>query len=316
MTPLPRRLAVAPHHVLAATGRRTRRIGTGARERVLEDLPPAALAALDRIAEGPAMVVELLAGAPAGPDRVGLAALLGVLLRAGMLADPDLAARLHRARESALVEVRGDSPLAVGVVTGLARAGVGHVHPRVTGRSGPADVAAGLAPDAVGRDRAAALRDLLDAAGAGSTPAGRVPPDLVVLVGGPRPAPSGAVDHLVVTLCNGRGVVGPLVLPGRGPCLRCPGHAGAGAVHDPRTAEPHVVAATAALAVGQVLAALDGPVRGGLAPASWAAELEIDPGTATITPYPVRARSGCPCGAVTGATAPCTPAAPGWTIMV
>lgn len=315
-TGLPPRLELAPHHALVATGPRVHRIGTGLRARVLTGLSPAAVAALDRLAGGPVDVADLLAGAPPGPDRDALAALLDVLLRAGLLTDPGLAARVRRRRESVLVEVRGDSALAVAVVAGLVRAGVGHVHPRVAGWAGPGDVAAGLAPADIGRERAAALRTLLGDAGAGAAPAGRVPPDLVVLAGAAAPGPDGAVEHLVVTLRDGRGVVGPLVLPGRGPCLRCPDRTGNGPAPELRTAEPHVVAATGALAVGQVLAALDGPVRGGGPPASWAAELEIDPDSATITRHAVHPRPGCSCGAVTGPTAACTPPVIGWTIEV
>ncbi|MBP2370731.1 hypothetical protein [Pseudonocardia parietis] len=316
ITGLPPRLALTPHLALVAVGPRAHRIGSGPRARVLDDLSPAAAAALDRLTGGACDVGGLLAGAPPGPDRDALAALLCVLLRAGLLTDPDLAARVRRRRESALVEVRGDSALGVAVVAGLARAGVGAVDPRVGGRAGPGDVAAGLAPSDTGRERAAALRTLLDDAGAAAVPAGRVPPDLVVLAGGPAPGPDGAVEHLVVTLRNGLGVVGPLVLPGRGPCLRCPDRAGEVSTPGSRTAESHVVATTGALAVGQVLAALDGPVRGGDPPVSWAAELEIDPDTATITRHAVPARPGCGCGVVTGSTAACAQPATGWTIEV
>lgn len=314
-TGLPRRLWLAPHHALLRTGPHTHRVGAGPRARTLDGLSPAAVAALDRLAGGPADVADLLAGAPPGPDRTALAALLGVLLRAGLLTDPDPAARIRRRRASALVEVRGDSSLAVAVVTGLARAGVGHVSPQVTGRAGPDDVAAGLPPATAGQQRAAVLRTLLDDTGLESGAAGRVPPDLVVLAGPPAPGPDGVVEHLAVTLRNGVGVVGPLVLPGRGPCLRCPDRAGDGP-EGPRTAEPHVVSATGALAVGQALAALDGPVRGGDPPASWAAELEIDPDTATISRRPVHVRPGCCCGAVTGPTVACTLPPVGWTIEV
>ena len=93
--------------------------------------------------------------------------------------------------------------------------------------------------------------------------------------------------HLPVRLRDGTGVVGPLVLPGRSACLRClelhrsacdagwpavaaqlVGHAGA--------ADPSCAAATAALAVAQALAALDGAVGGGPAPPALDATLELD----------------------------------------
>lgn len=316
MTPLPDRLALAPHHGLLATGPGVRRIGAGARARVLGDLSPAAVAALDRLAAGSCHTADLLAGAPPGPDRAALAGLLGVLWRARLLTDPGTDDRVRRHRASALVEVRGDSVLAVAVVLGVARAGIGHVHPQVAGRAAAGDVVVGLPEPHVGRERADALHDLLGAAGVRTGPPGRVPPDLVVLAGAPVPGPDGAVDHLVVTLRNGRGAIGPLVLPGRGPCLDCLAAAGDGPVPGPRTAEPHAVAATAALAVGQVLAALDGPVRGGPPPASWAAVLELDPDAATIATRPVRVAPDCRCGTPTGPTAGCGPTAVGWTIEV
>ncbi|MBN9735734.1 hypothetical protein PP1_011885 [Pseudonocardia sp. P1] len=310
---LPGRLVLAPHLGAVATGPRTRRIGSGARGRVLDDLSPAAVAALDRLADGPCATGDLLAGAPPGPHRSALAGLLGVLWRAGLLADPDAADRVRRHRGTTLVEVRGDSATAVAVVAGLAATGIGQVHPRVTGPVGPDDAAAGLPRADLGRARDEALHDLLRTAGVRTGPPGRVPPDLVVLAGAPEPGPDGAVEHLVVTLRDGHGVVGPLVLPGRGPCLRCAGAAAGVPGPGPRTAEPHVVAATGALAVGQVLAALDGPLLGGAPPASWAAELEIDPATAAITARALHRQPDCPCG---GTTAACEPPAVGWTIMV
>ncbi|ANY05890.1 hypothetical protein [Pseudonocardia sp. HH130630-07] len=157
---------------------------------------------------------------------------------------------------------------------------------------------------------------MLGVAGVRAAAPGRVPPDLVVLAGPPAPGPAGAVDHLVVTVRNGRGVVGPLVLPGRGPCLRCAAMAGHGPHPGPRTAAPHVVTATGALAVGQVLAAVDGPVRGGDPPASWAAQLEIDPDTARITARRVHRHPDCPCRTASVPTAPCGTTAQGWTITV
>ncbi|BBG00025.1 MULTISPECIES: hypothetical protein [Pseudonocardia] len=306
MSELPRRLALAPHHALVATGPCSRRIGNGpAGARLLDDLSPVATAALDRLAAGPCTVAELQADVPPGRRREALPVLLGVLLRAGLLVDPDLGERVRRRRESALVEVRGDSALAGAVVRGLAGSGIGHVHPRVTGTVDGADVATGL--PATDGHRARALHDLLAAAGVRSGPAGRVPPDLLVLAGAPEAVPDDAVVQLVVTLRNGRGVVGPLLLPGGGPCRGCRDGGAEGdreigvdtVVPGPRTAEPHVVAATAALAVAQALAALDGPVGGNPPPASWRTELELAADLASIGVHPIPGRPGCPCGAAT-----------------
>lgn len=311
MTGLPPRLAPAAHLTVRPAGPRARRIGTAPpRARLLEELSPAAVAALDRLADGPCATADLT-----GDDDGEVAALLAVLLRAGLLADPDVEDRVRRRRAGTLVEVRGDGPLAVGVVTGLARAGIGLVSARVTGTTGADDVLAGL-PVPPGRDRAAALAAALRDAGADPAPARRVPADLVVLAGGTTAPPDGPVEHLFTAVRDGGGLVGPLVLPGRGPCAACAGAPGPG----PSSAAPHVVVATAALTVGQALAAVDGPVRGGPPPASWGAVLALDPGTATLVTRPGPGRPGCPCAtgpaSVPPRTAACGTGPPGWTIMV
>lgn len=90
------------------------------------------------------------------------------------------------------------------------------------------------------------------------------------------------------------------------------------------SAAPHVLVATAAVAVGQVLAAVDGPVRGGRPPASWGAVLEVDADAATVVTRPGFRRPGCSCGTAAaavpdsapGPTAPCGNPPAGWTITV
>lgn len=329
---LPERLALAPHHLVLARGPGSCQVGTGPdRARVLDGLSPDLLAMLDRLMSGPCPVATLLdLAGPRGP-----AAGLLVALRAdGLLIDPDAG---RRARSSSLVVVHGDGPLAVAVALGLARAGVGQVHPRVTGTAGPDDVAAGLPRRAAGRDRGPALIRLLAAEcpdTATGPPASVPPPDLVLLTGAAAvPEPGHVVEHLPVTLRDGRGVVGPLVLPGRSPCLRCvertrtdrePGWsliAAQLAVRTP-TAAPHTVTATAGLAVGQALAALEGPARGDPAPASLGASLELDPHTATITVRTWTVHPACRCGAPEGrrgqdshrSDTPCAAPVIGWTI--
>lgn len=315
VTGLPPRLALAAHLAVLPAGPRARRIGSGPpRARLLEELSPAAVAALDRLVDGPCATGALTRG----DDEV--AVLLAVLWRAGLLADPDVEDRVRRRREGTLVEVRGADALAVAVVAGLARAGIGQLYPQVHGVTGADDVLAGL-PVGPGRDREGELRAFLRDAGVGTDPPRRVPADLVVLVGdGPVP-PESPMEHLFVALRDGRGVVGPLVLPGRGPCPDCAG--------EPRTvggsssAAPHVLVATAAVAVGQVLAAVDGPVRGGAPPASWGAVLEVGADAATVVTRPGFRRPGCPCGTAAGPvpdgapgpTAPCGTTPAGWTIM-
>ncbi len=316
VTGLPARLALAAHLAVLPAGPRARRIGSGPpRARLLEELSPAAVDALDRLADGPCPTGALTRG----EDEV--AVLLAVLWRAGLLADPDVVDRVRRRREGTLVEVRGDGALAVAVVAGLARAGIGQLYPQVGGVTGADDVLAGL-PVGPGRDRGEELRSFLRDAGVDTDPPRRVPADLVVLAGDGQVPPEAPSEHLFVALRDGRGVVGPLVLPGRGPC---PGCAGApGAAGGPSSAAPHVLVATAAVAVGQVLAAVDGPVRGGRPPASWGAALEVDTDTATVVTRPGFRRPGCSCGTAAaavpdsapGPTAACGTPPAGWTITV
>lgn len=330
---LPERLTLAAHHDVLDRGARSRQVGAGPdRARVLDDLPAGVVAMLDRLGRGACPVRELLA--LGGPPAAGL---LTALLADGLLTDPDAAARAARTRASSVVLVRGDGPLAVAVSLGLARARIGRVHAQATGTAGPDDVAAGLPRTAAGRRRGPALAAALAAEhpDPDAPPAGPMPPDLLLLVGPAvlAPAPGEIIEHLPVTLRDGRGVVGPLVLPGRSPCLRCvhltrtdrdPGWplVAARLAGRDATADPHVVAGTAALAVAQALAALEGPARGDPAPASLGTALEIDPRTATITGRPWPAHPACRCGAPGTAGpaeapwtgTPCTRPGVGWTI--
>lgn len=143
--------------------------------------------------------------------------------------------------------------------------------------------------------------------------AGAAPADLVVLV---RPAAADSlaaegllaadVAHLAVVVREAGVTVGPLVLPGAGPCLRCldlhrtdrdPGWPrllaqlpGRGGVADAgETASARLGAGLAAL---QVLTHLDGRAR----PAAVGATLEIDlpDGLVARRPWPVH--PGCGCG--------------------
>lgn len=112
------------------------------------------------------------------------------------------------------------------------------------------------------------------------------------------------VAHLLVRLRDGAGVVGPLVLPGRTTCLGCldrhrerrePGWAGVAAqlVGRPGHADPACAVATAALAVAQALALLDGEE----APAALDAVLEVDAGRGAVRRRPWSPHPDCPCGA-------------------
>lgn len=165
--------------------------------------------------------------------------------------------RILQARDDALVVIRGSAPPAVAIATGLASAGVGHVHhqperaPRLPDRRAGATrapearrLADGRTPDVAGwRSSVSAdrppttLRDATDVAAhrrqVSATvkvhaPAAHQCPNLVVLAG--RAAPDlgvaaslsrDGIAHLAVQTGIVRAVVGPLVLPGRSSCLSC-----------------------------------------------------------------------------------------------
>ncbi|WP_426592892.1 thiamine biosynthesis protein ThiF [Cellulomonas sp. McL0617] len=134
-----------------------------------------------------------------------------------------------QARDGRAVAVLGLGPTGLGIAIGLAAAGVGTVlvdddRPVRAVDVGPT----GYRWTDVGSVRAAvAARLLRDVAPRVSTEAAR-PPDVVVLVEtdvadpdrGPSLVAAGTV-HLSVVVREADTVVGPLVVPGRGPCLRC-----------------------------------------------------------------------------------------------
>ena len=139
-------------------------------------------------------------------------------------------------RATSRVQVEGLGRLGAAVATTLATAGIGRVDGEDADPVRPDDVlAAGHGSDDVGRPRAASLARAVErvlgrsterAAGRRASPAR--PPDLVVVVRDDVVELSLADDlvrrgvaHLAVVAGADRVVVGPLVLPGRGPCLRC-----------------------------------------------------------------------------------------------
>ncbi|MCO5610768.1 hypothetical protein L7F22_065009 [Adiantum nelumboides] len=281
---------------------------------------------LDELGPAPVGTADLLGRAAArGADPDTATAVLRALLGAGLLHDARSPDRVARRRAGSHVQVRGDGPLALAVSAALSRAGVGAVHVRTSGPVEPPDLlVAGLPARALGRDRSRVAAELVAATAPRTRTAapGRTPPDLVVLTDAQArrldeaDALTGrAVEHLVVRVRDGRGVVGPLVLPGRTACLRCldlhrtaldpawpalvPALAG-------RTgsAEPGVLAATAALGSVQALLALDGPTTGGPPPPSLDATLELDLDSAAVVTRVWPAHPGCPCGAAAPATDP------------
>jgi bacteriocin biosynthesis cyclodehydratase domain-containing protein len=133
-------------------------------------------------------------------------------------------------RRGAVVEVRGCGRVGTGVAAALAAAGVGTVVPVDPQPTRHADRGpVGPTADDVGASRAeAARRAVRRAADVRTDPdpaAG--PPDLVVLApDGPDLVPDDTLvrtgrPHLAARVRETTGVVGPLVLPGRGACLRC-----------------------------------------------------------------------------------------------
>jgi ThiF family len=256
----------------------------------------------------------------AGADAGSVTALLDGLRRAGLLLDLDAADLLAadagpaaeartltelpaagrdawRARRGAAVVVEGAGRVGVPLAAVLAASGVGRISVRDGGVVGAADaVVGGLATADEGRPRALAAADAVRRASP-LTDLRPLPPgseaDLVVLtrpwaasdplVGGLQRS---GVPHLVATVREHTGVVGPLVVPGRTGCLRC------GDLHrrdaDPRwprlaaqltAGEPAPSGATvtclltALVAAVQVLAFLDGTS----APAAVDATLELAP---------------------------------------
>ncbi|WP_432485568.1 ThiF family adenylyltransferase [Kineococcus esterisolvens] len=252
--------------------------GTSAQraQRVLDDLVSVGAVPAGRVRSG----AEALAATPAtaawGPDALAWAAY-----------DPSgpVAAERLRVRRSAVVAVVGCGRTGAALLPVLAAAGVGGLlaqdpAPVTAGDTGPVGARpeeVGLARGAVALNRARRLAERLHPVPGvpGAEPARA---DLVVLVdhhAADAVAADGlvaeGVPHLSVVLRDTDALVGPLVLPGATPCLRCldlhrtdadPGWPGVrdrfaaaagGAVEETATA-----AALAGLAALQVLAHLDG----------------------------------------------------------
>ena len=136
-----------------------------------------------------------------------------------------------RRRAAASVQVTGASRLVVPIASTLARAGVGHVDPAVSGRVGIHDDAiGGLTPADTDRPRGTAASEaVLRAAPFTDTRALRVGgASFVVQVGQGVPAELAAfayarksLAHLLIEERDDTVLIGPLVPPGGSPCLRC-----------------------------------------------------------------------------------------------
>ncbi|SDG02025.1 hypothetical protein [Pseudonocardia oroxyli] len=314
-SPVPARLVTAPHRALLTRGPDGRQFGLSpGRSVAVEGLPAQVLPLVDRL-RAPAVAVEWVAEATErGVPPEYAAALLGGLVERGVLVDAEIGPRTAARRAAARVRVCGEGPLAAGVALGLARAGIGAVEVAARGHVESADVGCGgLRSADIGRPRSVAATEAVERLGLGTNtgpaPSGRRP-DLVVLTDAVVPDPAvvaalraEGVDHLPVFVRDGAGVVGPLVLVERSPCLGCVERWRA--QRDPAwpriaaqlagrsgSAEPEAVVASAALGAAQVLVLVDGRVR----PPSLGASLELDPHTARLVRRPWTAHPGCPCG--------------------
>jgi hypothetical protein len=136
-----------------------------------------------------------------------------------------------RRRAAASVQVTGASRLVVPIASTLARAGVGHVDPAISGRVGMHDDAiGGLTPADTDRPRGTAASEaVLRAAPFTDTRALRVGgASFVVQVGQGVPAELAAfayarksLAHLLIEERDDTVLIGPLVPPSGSPCLRC-----------------------------------------------------------------------------------------------
>ncbi len=270
---------------------------------VLADLTPP-LAALVRELDAAAPPARAVATALARGGAPGeVAAVVAALADAGLLAAPRPAAG------TAYVRVHGAGRLGTAVAVALAGAGVGRVAVRARGAVAPGDVGTGLRDADVGRPAVVAAAEAVVRAAPAvvvSEPTRRRP-ELAVLVGAEAADPVLSArllarhqPHLAVAVQGGAGTVGPLVLPGRGSCLRCADHARAATDPAwPRLAaqlagRPIVVSTTtahavAALAVEHVLAHLAG------APTLVDHALELDLARGRLTRHTRARYPGCAC---------------------
>ncbi|MBC3762808.1 thiamine biosynthesis protein ThiF [Quadrisphaera oryzae] len=290
-------------------------LGVGAGAHVLEGLTAAEELVVDALATGadPSSLQRLAALHGGTPERVR--SLLDALASAGAL-EPAPRPRPSGALAEACAAVVGASPTGRAVALGLAAAGVGTVLVEDAAPVTSADVGpGGFGPADLDLSRGAATaRALLrehPAVRAQPGVAERVRPDVVVLVASgahdaraAEPLVREGVAHLAVLQLGRAAVVGPLVHPGDGACLRCldlhrtdrdpewprllpqlaapPG--------GPRRPEPPELAAlAAAVAVQQVLAQLRGHE-----PAALDATLELDAaGAVGVRPWSAHPACGC-----------------------
>ncbi|MEV6298297.1 hypothetical protein AB0M02_02705 [Actinoplanes sp. NPDC051861] len=220
-------------------------------------------------------------------------------------------ARILRRRGAARVVISGRGRLGATVAIALAQAGVGNVHPDLSGTVGPDELTGGpLTPADVGSPRRTAVADAILRTAPATDVRGvrRIAASLVVQLAHDEPTALIAAGHaarrqphLVVAIRDGVAVIGPLVPAGGVPCLNCvdlhrrerdSGWPGALTPPSPDATEPCAVAtllAATAFAAGEALAYLDGRT-----PETLGAAVEISaPGRFRRRTWPPHAYCDC-----------------------
>jgi bacteriocin biosynthesis cyclodehydratase domain-containing protein len=281
---------------------------------VVDGLTPPLARMVDAL-DGARPLARVLADAvAAGASPAAARSVLERLHAADLLAAPEGADALAGRG----VVVHGGGRVAVAVACLLAAAGVGRVLVEAEGTVVREDTGTGLLAGDVGRPARIAVEEAVARTAARPAPERRpaarrgaaARADLVVLADVARPDPVTAhrlvLDgrpHLPVAVVDGAGSVGPLVVPGRTPCLRCEDLVRAdedptwprvaaelGARRTP--ASPPAAAGAAALAVTEALALLHGAT-----PASWGTTLHLA-ADGTRRDRPVGRHPGCGCDAL------------------
>ena len=232
--------------------------------------------------------------------------------------EPGAAARILKRRQEATVAVHGTARVGATIAALLAAAGVGSLVCVDREPLRPADLSpGGVAEIRTGsRGSSTAARVATVSRGVRARVEHRDPVTVAVLA----PAGSGALPellagvrrgpHLLAHVTETTGVVGPLVVPGRTPCLRCVALArgerdprwpsmaaqllGGGAVAE--ACDVTLATLVASLAAMQVLAYVDGEPE----LASYGGTLEYDLGSGTLRRRTVMAHPACGCGADSG----------------
>lgn len=217
------------------------------------------------------------------------------------------AATLRRRREARVV-VTGRGRLGAAIAIALAEAGVGHVHPDLSGPVGAAELAGGpLSSGEIGSPRVEAVGAALRRAAPGvdTRPVRRGAASLVIQLASDQPVAVLAAGystrrqpHLAVAVREGAAVVGPFVPATGGPCLHCvelhreDRDAGRPAPQARADVEPCPVAtllAATGYATSEALTFLDGG-----SPDTVGAAVEItSPGRFRRRTWPPHPRCGC-----------------------